>query len=143
MERTSMYQLTEPTTELHAQDRVLTTKRGRSVLARPITPEDTALLADMFYRLSERTRWLRFSRFQATEELVWGEATRLTNADPQADAMMVGVVQEDGQDRAVAVVQMARVNDIVAEVAAVVRDDYQNEGLGKAICSLTAQAAML
>jgi acetyltransferase len=139
----SINQLAEPTTELHLHDRTLITKRGRNVLARPIAHEDTVLLADLFYRISERTRRLRFSRSEATEELVWGEATRLTHADPQADAMMVGVVQEAGEDRAVAVVQMARVSDTVAEVGILVRDDYQNEGLGKAICSLTAQAAML
>jgi N-acetylglutamate synthase-like GNAT family acetyltransferase len=51
-------------------------------------------------------------------------------------------VQEDGEDRLVAVVQVVPVGATVAEVAAVVRDDYQNDGVGKAICRLAAEAAM-
>jgi N-acetylglutamate synthase-like GNAT family acetyltransferase len=37
---------------------------------------------------------------------------------------------------------MVRVQETVAEVAAVVRDDYQNDGVGKAICRLAAQVAV-
>jgi GNAT superfamily N-acetyltransferase len=49
-----------------------------------------------------------------------------------ADTTLVGVVREGGEER---------VNETVAEVAAVVRDDYQNDGVGKALCRLAAQVA--
>jgi GNAT superfamily N-acetyltransferase len=36
---------------------------------------------------------------------------------------------------------VVRVDATVAEIAAVVRDDYQNEGLGRAVCRLAIQVA--
>src|SRR5262249_17631283 len=102
---------------------------------------DAPLLVDLFGRLSERTRRLRFSKLRSTEEAVWREAERLSNCESQADTTLVGVVHEDGEDHAVALVQVVRVDTTVAEVAAVVRDDYQNDGVGRAICRLAAEIA--
>jgi N-acetylglutamate synthase-like GNAT family acetyltransferase len=50
-------------------------------------------------------------------------------------------VREEGEERAVALIQIVRVKETVAEVAAVVRDDYQNDGVGRALCWLAAQTA--
>ena len=126
---------------LEAGERVVTTKTGRTVVARSIDSADAPLLADLFSRLSERTRWLRFSKPHGSEALAWREATRLVGWGAQADTMLVGVVNEGGEERAVALVQMVLVEETVAEVAAVVRDDYQNDGVGKALCWLAAQIA--
>jgi len=120
---------------------LVTTKTGRTVIARLLGREDTPLLVDLFSRLSERTRRLRFSKLRSDDEVVWREAKRLVQRDSQADTTLVGIVREDGQDRAVALVQVVRVDATVAEIAAVVRDDYQNEGLGRAVCRLAIQVA--
>jgi RimJ/RimL family protein N-acetyltransferase len=136
------YQRLWPPSPFANGELIVTTKTGRAVTARPLDREDASLLVDLFTRLSERTRRLRFSKPRSTAELVWHEATRLTNSDPQADTTLVGVVREEGEDRAVALVQIVHVGATIAEIAAVVRDDYQNEGLGKAICRLAAQVAM-
>jgi len=121
---------------------LVTTKTGRTVITRPLDREDAPLLVDLFGRLSERSRRLRFSKPRGDDEIVWREVHRLVQCDSQADTNLVGVVREDGQERAVALVQVVRVDATVAEIAVVVRDDYQNEGLGRAICRLAAQMAM-
>ena len=120
----------------------LTTKTGRTVTTRSLGCGDAPLLVELFDRLSERTRRLRFSKPRSTDEIVWREAARISNCRSQADTTLVGVVQEDGEDRFVAVVQVVPVGASVAEVAAVVRDDYQNDGVGRAICRLAAEVAM-
>jgi RimJ/RimL family protein N-acetyltransferase len=120
----------------------VTTKTGRVVSTRLLGREDAPLLVDLFSRLSERTRWLRFSKPRSNDEVVWREANRLVQSDSQADTNLVGLVREEGQDRAVALVQVVRVDATMAEIAVVVRDDYQNEGLGRAICRLAAQLAI-
>ena len=120
---------------------LVTTKSGRTVVARLLGGTDAALLVDLYSRLSERTRWLRFSKPHGSEELAWREATRLVRCGAPADTTLLGVVCEGGEERAVALVQMVCVEKTVAEVAAVVRDDYQNDGVGKALCRLAAQVA--
>jgi GNAT superfamily N-acetyltransferase len=134
-------QLDQPTL-LEIGESLVTTKTGRTIVARLIDSADAPLLVDLFSRLSERTRWLRFSKPHGSEELAWREATRLARCDATTGATLVGVVCESGEERAVALVQMVRVNQTVAEVAAVVRDDYQNDGVGKALCRLAAQVAV-
>ena len=106
--------------------------------------DDAPLLVDLFGRLSERTRRLRFSKPGGNEALAWREANRLAQHDSQANTTLLGTVYEDGQERAVALVQVARINAdaTMAEIAAVVRDDYQNDGLGREICRLATQLAM-
>ena len=126
---------------LEIGESLVTTKTGRTVAARLIGGADAPLLVDLFSRLSERTRWLRFSKPRGSEELAWREATRLAWCGASADTTLLGVVCEDGEERAVALVQMVYVEQTVAEVAAVVRDDYQNDGVGKALCRLAAQVA--
>jgi GNAT superfamily N-acetyltransferase len=126
---------------LDAGERVVTTKSGRTVIARLIGDADAPLLVDMYSRLSERTRWLRFSKPHGSKELAWREATRLIDRDGRGDTTLVGVVCEGGEERAVALIEIVRVEETVAEVAAVVRDDYQNDGIGRTLCWLAAQIA--
>ena len=126
---------------LEADEHIVTTKTGRTIVARPVGRTDAPLLVDLFSRLSERTRWLRFSKPHGSPELAWREAKKLVGGDGRRDTTLVGVVCEAGQERVVALVQMVRVEETVAEVAAVVRDDYQNDGVGKALCRLAAQIA--
>jgi GNAT superfamily N-acetyltransferase len=140
MARNTEIQLGQPAL-LETGERTVTTKTGRTIVARLIDDADAPLLVDLYSRLSEHTRWLRFSKPHGSEALAWREATRLIGSDTRGDTTLVGVVCEGGEERVVALVQMVRVEDTVAEVAAVVRDDYQNDGVGKALCWLAAQTA--
>jgi len=112
------------------------THTGHTVNLRLVKKSDAAMLVDMYYRLSPETKRLRFHLYTAKlpEERVWDEAKALSNLDPERQMAIVGTITEDdGQEHAVGVARFARANntDVEAEVAIVVRDDFQRRGLGK------------
>lgn len=105
---------------------------GRTVLLRPIRPDDAPRLQEGFARLSPESIYLRF--LEAASGLSDAQARHLATVDYQERMAMVGSVQEDGQERLVAVARyglLAGGEPGLAEAAIVVRDDYQGQGLGK------------
>ncbi len=117
---------------------------GRQVAIRRITPDDAPLLVDLYYRLSDTARRLRFHSMRqnvSLEEIV-EETERLSNLDPAHQAALVATAQEEGEERIVAVARLARSQDPTeAESAIVVRDDYQNQGLGSYLLTRLVQVA--
>jgi acetyltransferase len=117
---------------------------GRQVTIRRITPDDVSRLVDLYYRLSDTTRRLRFHSMRQNVPLEETEALaeRLSDLDPANEAALVVVVEEEGEERIVAVARLARSEDPAeAESAVVVRDDYQNQGLGTHMLKLLAETA--
>jgi GNAT superfamily N-acetyltransferase len=122
------------------------TRTGQEVKLRFLRKDDAALLVDMFHRLSPETKRLRFHLYTAKfpEERVWQEAEKLSDLNPQLQVAIVGTVQEDDdQEHAVGVARFMRstVSDTEAEVAVVVRDDFQRKGLGKHLLLTLADEA--
>ncbi len=122
------------------------TRNGVEVSLRRVKKGDADLLLEMFYRLSPETRRLRFHLYTAkiSEERVRQEAEALSNLDPQLQVAIVGtVVEEDGREHAVGVARFMRASptDTEAEVAVVVRDDFQRKGLGKHLLLTLADKA--
>jgi RimJ/RimL family protein N-acetyltransferase len=124
-----------------------TTKRGRDVLIRHILPADAALLVDLFHQLSAETRRLRFfaPRADVPDEVIWREAEQGANINPQVEAALIATVREAQQERAAGVARMVRTIGAppTAEVAIVIRDDYQGEGLGLVLFDLLVQVALV
>jgi acetyltransferase len=124
----------------------ITTSSGQCVCIRHIVAGDAELLVDLFHHLSEQTKWLRFcSSVGIPEERLWDEATRLSDIDPRIQAALIATIDEDGGEHAVAVARMIRdlpLSD-TAEVAIVVRDDFQREGIGRTIFDLLVQVALV
>jgi len=123
-----------------------TTRTGQEVKLRFVKKGDAALLVDMFHRLSPETKRLRFHLYTAKipEERVWQEAKKLSELNPQLQVAIVGTVQEaDDQEHAVGVARFMRsaVDETEAEVAVVVRDDFQRKGLGKYLLLTLADKA--
>lgn len=129
-----------PALEPHSH--MLISKTGRQIIARPCSGADIPLLLDLFARLSERSHWLRFSKPRSNPALVRKEAQIFIQRAHPASTVMVGLVREGGQERAVGFVQVVPISATVAEIAVVVRDDYQNDGIGRALCQLATQLAM-
>jgi RimJ/RimL family protein N-acetyltransferase len=124
----------------------VTTRHDHDVCIRHIVARDAELLVDLFHNLSERTKWLRFfSPVGIPEERLWDEATRLSDIDPRIQAALIGTIQQDGREHAVAVARMIRDTPLSdsAEVAIVVRDDFQREGIGRTIFDLLVQVALV
>jgi RimJ/RimL family protein N-acetyltransferase len=117
----------------------------RTLSIRTAVPADVPLLADLLARLSERTSRLRFFGALKSIEQIWREAARMANSGPQRHGVLVATIKEHGEERAVAVAELAHDPDdpAVAEFAVVVRDDYQHEGLGTMITQLLIQLATL
>jgi RimJ/RimL family protein N-acetyltransferase len=124
-----------------------TTRRGRVVQIRNILPEDAALLVDLYNSLSPETRRLRFMapRPELPAEVLWPEAMRLSHINPLVQAALIAIVREAEQERAVGVAQLVRDDndETTAEVAIVLRDDYQREGLGTLLFDLLLQVALV
>jgi RimJ/RimL family protein N-acetyltransferase len=121
-----------------------TVRDGRRVTIRRITADDAPLLVDLYYRLSDTSRWLRFHsmRQNAPLEQIAQEARQLSDLEPANQAALVATVEEEGEERIVAVARLARSTDPVeAESAIVVRDDYQDQGLGTHLLKLLAEVA--
>ena len=126
-----------------------TARTGQAVKLRLLKKGDATLLVEMFHRLSPETKRLRFHLYttKIPEERVWQEAERLSDLNPRLQVAIVGIVEEgDGQEHAVGVARFMRATaaDVEAEVAVVVRDDFQRKGLGKhLLLTLTEKAREL
>jgi len=123
----------------------LTLKNGQPVAVRLIRPEDADLLVELFYHLSEESLRLRFhcDAHNWPPEQVKQLAVDLSNLDPARQAAIIAVVQELAGETIVGVARLARekASDTDAESAVVVRDDYQNCGLGSALLQLLVMVA--
>lgn len=123
----------------------LTLKNGKTVAVRLIRPEDADLLVDLFYHLSEESLRLRFhcDAHNWPPEQVKQLAVSLSNLDPTRQAAIIALAQEQRREVIVGVARLARekASDTDAESAVVVRDDYQNCGLGSTLLQLLVAVA--
>lgn len=104
---------------------------GRSVVLRPIRPEDAPRLMALHVRLSSDSQYLRF--FGPKPELTLSEAEYLAGVDFNRRFAIVATVDEDDDEAIVAVGRFDMVAPGVAEPAIVVRDDHQGSGLGTTV----------
>lgn len=113
------------------------TRHGFAVDLRPVTPDDKALLADGFDRLSERARYLRF--LAPTERLTPSQLAYLSEVDHH-DHVAWGALQDD---RAVGVGRFVRYSDdrSSADSALTVLDEYQGRGVGRLLIEVLSVSA--
>lgn len=107
-----------------------TTRTGLRILLRPVKISDEPLLKDFFYSLSDNSMYLRFASarkdmpHQRLQEFVAVDYTKnmviLAILGQEENEMVVGVGQYIIDDKA-----------HTAEVALVVRDNYQSHGVGR------------
>jgi acyl-CoA hydrolase/RimJ/RimL family protein N-acetyltransferase len=102
---------------------------GTPVLVRPIHPTDEPRMKDLFYALSQQTLYYRFMRYR--KFLPRKEIQNFTYVDHRNEVALVGTLPEaHGED----IIAMGcyyldpRANR--AEVAFIVRDAWQNRGIG-------------
>ncbi len=118
---------------------------NRRVTVRYLTPADGELLVDLYYHLSPETIRRRFFRpaINVSPEMVRQEARKLARTDPCRELALVATAPAGRGESAIAVVRIACDPDHPgqAEVAIVVRDDCQCEGLGTTLFRMIAAAA--
>ncbi|GIV97694.1 MAG: GCN5 family acetyltransferase [Herpetosiphonaceae bacterium] len=118
---------------------------GRPIRVRPITRADALLLVDLYDHLSPESRQRRFFKLppQLPRDIILSEAQRLADIDPRTQVALLATIEEDGREHAIAVARLvcSTVDPRQAEVALIVRDDYQKQGLATRLCQLLSRLA--
>ena len=112
------------------------TRDRRPVTLRRVRPGDTALLVDLLGRLSARTWRLRyFTARPSASEAAWREAGRMARGHAAGHLTLVALARPGGRDEAVAVAELVRdaATPAIGDLAVLVRDDYQANGVGLAL----------
>ncbi len=111
---------------------IVTLRDGTQVRLRPIRQSDAGLLQEGFKRLSAESIYMRF--LKVASALSDEEARQLAAVDYNKRMALVGSIMEQGEEHLVVVARYHMLPEVEprrAEAAIVVRDDYQNRGLGK------------
>jgi acetyltransferase len=102
---------------------------GRTVLLRPIKPEDEPLWLEMFKNFSEES--IRYRFFQIIKDTPHEVRVRYCNIDYDREIAIVAELNENGQRRILGVVRVSLEPDRKAgEIAFIVADPWQGLGLG-------------
>jgi len=115
--------------ELELLESEYVTPDGEVLEIRPIRPSDEDMMRDLFYSFSEETIYYRF--FHSVRAMPHRELQHYVTLDYDREMALVAVSKTDEREEIVAVARYA-IDPAKgsAEVAFVVRDDYQRKGLG-------------
>jgi acetyltransferase len=108
-------------------------KDGQVVTIRPIRPEDEPIMIDFHTKLSERTVYLRyFQPLKLSQRTAHERLTRICFNDYDREmALVVERKKSDGGSEIIAVGRLSKQHGRnEAELAALVRDEFQGKGLG-------------
>jgi GNAT superfamily N-acetyltransferase len=119
--------------------RVVRLKDGRPVALRVARSEDIPAVQRFVRGLSPRSRRNRF--FSPVRELSADQLERVTHSRPPDALALVGETQEGAQSRIVAMAQYAACEPLDAELAVVVDDGWQRQGLGMQLLVVLAEHA--
>jgi len=103
-------------------------KNGKSAEFRPLLPSDEFNYRNFFYSLQDKTIYYRFFYKMKTfsHEVV---QKHWASIDYRKNMSIIGLVQRGGYKEIIAIGSYAEAEDNRAEVAFVVREDYQNFGI--------------
>jgi len=111
-----------------------TTSKGLDILLRPVKITDEPLLKDFFYGLSEDSLYKRF--LSARKDMPHERLQEFTAVDYSKKMVIVATVMEKGREVIIGIGQYELNSDMhTAEVALVVSDRYQRQGVGTEILS--------
>jgi acetyltransferase len=108
-------------------------KDGRELVIRPIRPEDEPAMAEFHGTLSDRTVYLRyFASLSLSARIAHERLLRICFGDYEREIVLVAeTANPQGARSIVGVGRLTRLgNSDQAEVAVLVADHYQNQGLG-------------
>ncbi|HSD54590.1 MAG TPA: GNAT family N-acetyltransferase [Burkholderiales bacterium] len=112
---------------------------GRVVAIRPARPADAQAVQAFVRGLSPLARRRRF--FGAVSELSPDQLDRLTRIRDPRDASLVAIAADAGEPCIVAMAQYATLDSPEAEVAVVVADAWQRQGLGARLLEMLLERA--
>jgi acyl-CoA hydrolase/GNAT superfamily N-acetyltransferase len=107
----------------------MTLKDGRIIEVRPLLPSDEFGYRNFFYSLQEKTIYLRF--FYKLKLFSHAEVQKQWAAvDYRKNMSLIGLVQKGGHMEIMGIGTYAQESETHAEVAFVVREDFQGMGMG-------------
>ena len=111
-----------------------TTKTGLEILLRPVKISDEPLLKDFFYSLSDQSLYRRFISMR--KDMPHERLQEFAVIDYTKEIVILALIQQGEREEIVGVGQYG-IDEAMytAEVALVVRDDYQNKGIGTELLS--------
>lgn len=114
---------------------------GTQVFLRPVKVTDEEAMREFFYSLSETSVYHRF--FQPIKSLPHSRVMPLVSIDYDKDMAFVATVQDVAGDKIIGVGRYIRSSnkEKLAEVAFLVRDEWQNRGMGSALLSSLIEIA--
>ena len=114
--------------------RQIKARNGKSVMLRPILPEDTKREFEMFSRFSETSSYYRFFGIKRVEKPkdVW----EFTHIDYDKDMAIIALFE----DKEIGVGRICGYGE-KAEFAIIIEDDWQGEGVGSEVTKLIIQVA--
>lgn len=111
-----------------------TTRAGVEILLRPVRISDEPLLKDFFYALSDQSIYRRF--ISARKDMPHERLQEFVVIDYTAEMVILAILPDEEREIVVGVGQYGiDAQTHTAEVALVVRDDYQRQGIGTEILS--------
>lgn len=116
-------------------------KNGKTAEFRPLLPSDEIAYRNFFYSLQEKTVYMRFFyRMRSfSHEIV---QKHWASVDYHKNMSIIGLVQKGGHKEIVAIGSYAYDREQVAEIAFVVREDYQNMGIASYLLEVLEQIAL-
>jgi len=133
-----------PTTEdllfLEGYKYTLKLKDGKAVEFRPLLPSDEFAYRNFFYSLQEKTIYMRYFYKMRTfsHEVV---QKQWSSVDYRKNMSILGLVQKGGHKEIMAIGSYAQDSDSRAEVAFVVREDFQNKGIASYLIEMLEKIA--
>jgi len=111
-----------------------TTKTGQEILLRPVKISDEPLIKDLFYGLSDNSLYRRF--ISRRKDMPHERLQEFVIIDYSRELVMLATITKEDKEEVVGLGQYSiDPNTHTAEVAFVVRDDYQNRGIGNEMLS--------
>ncbi|MFX0201495.1 MAG: GNAT family N-acetyltransferase, partial [Candidatus Hodarchaeota archaeon] len=118
-----------------------TTKMGLEIFLRPVKISDEPLLKDFFYSLSDQSLYRRFISMRT--DMPHERLQEFVIINYTKEMVILAVITHEETEEVIGVGQYG-INEgtHTAEVALVVRDDYQGQGIGTELLTYLSQLAM-
>ena len=120
--------------------RTLKLQNGKTIEFRPLLPSDEFAYRNFFYSLHEKTVYLRFfyKMRSFSHEVV---QRHWANVDYRKNMSIIGLVQKGGHKEIMAIGSYAMEDEKRAEVAFVVREDFQGLGVASYLLQMLEEIA--